>query len=99
MSGKYEGLHNDKQFGMSPVGRLIRDAWVFGLLPDTEQCAGWSAGMLQNLYEKVHAEWMKYGHLPSRLPPELQQRHSELHSHAISEAKAKGWDAELGEGD
>ena len=76
MSGKYEGLDNDKQFGMSPVGRLIRDAWVFGLLPDTEQCAGWSAGMLQYLYEKVHTEWMKYGHLPSRLPPELQQRHT-----------------------
>ena len=37
MSGKYEGLHNDKQFGMSSVGRLIRDAWVFGLLPYTEQ--------------------------------------------------------------
>jgi hypothetical protein len=99
MSGKYEGLDNDSQFGMSPVGRLIRDAWVFGLLPETEQCAGWNAGMLQNLYEKVHNEWAKYGHLPSRLPPELQQRHGELHGSAISDAKANGWNAELGDDD
>lgn len=99
MSGKYEGLSNDSQFGMSPVGRLIRDAWVFGLLPETEQCAGWSAGMLQNLYEKVHEEWNKYGHLPSRLPPELQQRHHELHNDAITAAKANGWHNELGDDD
>lgn len=99
MSGKYDGLDNDQQFGMSPVGTMIRDAWVFGLLPETEQCAGWNPGMLQNLYEKVHTEWAKYGHLPSRLPPELQQRHYEMHSRAIAAAKAKGWDAELGEDD
>ena len=97
MNGKYEGLGNDSQFGMSPVGRLIRDAWVFDLLPETQNCEGWTAGMLQNLYEQVHTEWMKYGHLPSRLPPELQQRHSDLHSSAIRDARAKGWDSELGD--
>lgn len=99
MSGKYEGLNHDSQWGMSPIGQLIRDAWVFGLLPENQQCEGWDTGMMQNLYEKVHHEWGKYGHLPSRLPTELQQRHYELHSRAINAAKIKGWSAELGEDD
>lgn len=99
MSGQYAGLQSDAQFGMSPVGTLIRDAWIFGILPETEQCAGWNAGMLQDLYEKVHAEWSKYGHLPSRLPPELQQRHEKIHAHAMAKARALGWNAELDEND
>lgn len=99
MSGKYAGLQQDKQFGMSPVGTLIRDAWVFGCLPEHEDCAGWDAGRLQNLYEQVHAQWEKYGHLPSRLPEDLKARHAEIHERAIAAAKVQGWQAELGEDD
>lgn len=96
---KYEGVHNDAQYGMSQAAKLIRDAWVFGLLPEEVDGAGWTPGMLQNLYEKVHAEWAKYGHLPSRLPPELRERHHAIHERGMQEAKARGWNSELGEND
>lgn len=99
MSGKYAGLNQDPQFGMTPAGTMIRDAWIFGLLPETQDCTGWDVGMLQNLYEQVHREWEKYGHLPSRLPPELQARHEAVHKAAIQAARAQGWDAELSEDD
>ena len=54
---------------------------------------------MQTLYEKVHAAWEPYAHLPSRLPDDLRERHMRLYSEAITSAKAKGWDAELKEDD
>ncbi len=99
MSERYSGMHQDKNAGMTPTGTLIRDAWVFGILPETQDCAGWDAGMLQNLYEKVHHAWEPYGHLPSRLPTELRLRHEQIHAAAIQRAREQNWNPELGEDD
>jgi hypothetical protein len=96
---RYVGLYNDDNFGMTHWGQMVKDAWVFGLIPDTEDCAGWSAGQMQVLYERIWAEWEKYAHLPSRLPEALQQRYLRIHQEAIERAKSKGWDPELGEDD
>jgi len=93
----YLGLQDDRHGGMSHLGRIVRDAWVFGLLPETETCAGWSASQMQNLYEKVAATWEPYAHLPSRLPAELRARHTRIYEEAIAKARALGWDPELGE--
>ena len=84
---------------MSVTGRTIRDAWVFGILPETDGCEGRSLGELQNLSEKVHQAWAPYGHLPSHLPPELAERHARIYSAAIEAARARGWDPELGDDD
>ena len=70
----YVGIHADVYGGMTDIGRMIRDAWVFGLLPEGEGFAGKSAGDLQNLFEAVHKAWEPHGQLPSRLPPELANR-------------------------
>jgi hypothetical protein len=35
----------------------------------------------------------------SRLPPDLQERHSRIYSEAIEKARAAGWDPELGDSD
>jgi hypothetical protein len=56
-------------------------------------------GRMQNLMEQVQDEWDKYGNLPSRLPPELRQRHAEIYARATEMAQAKGWNPELGEDD
>lgn len=95
----YAGLHNDDNGGMTNLGQIVKDGWVFGFIPDSEDCAGWNAGQMQNLYEQTHAEWEKYGHLPSHLPPDLLARYMRIQQAAIAEAKARGWDAELGEDD
>ena len=95
----YVGLDNEANGGMTAIGRIIRDAWVFGLLPEGDMCAGRSAADLQILFDRVHAAWEPYGQLPSRLSPELAERHARIHAQAIEQARAKGWSAELGDDD
>ncbi|MBS0298622.1 MAG: hypothetical protein JSR32_01605 [Proteobacteria bacterium] len=95
----YAGINQDENEGLTHLGRIVRDAWVFGILPETETCAGWSGSQMQTLYEKVHAAWEPYAHLPSRLPDELRARHMRLYSEAITKAKAKGWDTKLKDDD
>ena len=88
---KYVGIHNDVEGGMTPIGKIIRDAWVFGLIPETQTCEGWNAGQVQTLYDSVDAEWSKYGHLPSNLPDDLKAKHTEIYKLATKQARAKGW--------
>lgn len=86
------GVRNDHRAGISDAGRIIRDAWLFGILPETEDGAGWSYDRIQELYDQVYKEWMKYGHLVSRLPPELRERHQRIYDEAIHQARKHGWD-------
>ena len=95
----YVGINKDTNAGLTHLGRIVRDAWVFGILPETETCADWNSAQMQNLYEKVYAAWEPYAHLPSRLPEELQQRHTKVYAEAIVAAKRSGWDAELKDDD
>jgi hypothetical protein len=95
----YAGLDNEENFGITLTGRLIRDAWVFGLAPEGETFAGRRLDELQVLFEQVHNAWEPYAHLPSRLPPELAERHARIHGDAIAKAKAAGWSAELDDDD
>jgi hypothetical protein len=96
MSKTYAGFHHDNH-GITQLGRIVLDAWVFGFIPETEDCTGWEIGRLQQLMDQISDEWDKYANLPSRLPPELQQRHTEIYAKAVADARIKGWDPELGE--
>ncbi|MBI5451140.1 MAG: hypothetical protein HY940_07250 [Gammaproteobacteria bacterium] len=98
-SNLYVGIDQDRDGGMTPAGTMIRDAWVFGVIPESETCAGWTSQRLQDLYEKVYTKWLPYGHLVSNLPPELRERHARIHGEAFARAKAMGWQAELGDDD
>ncbi|NCA87900.1 MAG: hypothetical protein EOM92_03000 [Gammaproteobacteria bacterium] len=95
----YQGIHADRFGGMTPTGNIIRDAWVFGIIPEEQDCAGWLVAGIEDLYDKVSAAWQPYGHLPSRLPPELRERHDRIHAAAIARARQLGWDPELGDED
>jgi len=93
----YMGIDEDYFGGMTPTGTLIRDAWVFGLLPETETCQGWTYDRMELLYDQVHQAWQPYGHLVSRLPPELRERHTRIFEGAIARARAQGWEAGIEE--
>ena len=95
----YVGIDQDSNAGLTHLGRMVRDAWIFGILPETETCAGWDASRMQNLYEQVYAAWEPYAHLPSRLPEALRVKHSRFYADAIDNARGEGWDPELGEDD
>lgn len=92
----YPGFHQDTH-GMTVLGRVVLDGWLFGIIPETEDCAGWNLQRMQMLMNQVEAAWDQHGNLPSRLPPELRQRHTELYDMATERAKSRGWDPELDE--
>ena len=91
----YDGIDKDPSGAMNPTGNIIRDAWVFSLIPETETCAGWNVAGLESLYDKVTKAWEPYGHLASNLPPELRERHTRIYAAAIRHARECGWDPEL----
>jgi hypothetical protein len=90
----YIGIDNDVHGAMTTIGKIIRDAWVFELIPETESCEGWSQGQIDVLLDKVNAEWDKYGCMVSQLPAALRERHRRIHDAAIRAAKAAGWSGE-----
>jgi hypothetical protein len=90
----YSGFHADTH-GMTMLGRIVLDAWLFGLIPREEDCAGWDLQRMQQLMDQVNREWDQYGNLPSRLPPELKARHAELYDWALQRARERGWNPEL----
>lgn len=87
----YVGIDNDVNGGMTTIGKIIRDAWVFGLLEETETCKGWNLAGVDALLDKVNKEWDKYGCLFSHLPEDLRKRHERIHGAAIKRAKQAGW--------
>jgi hypothetical protein len=93
-SQKYVGVHNDRFGGMTGVGKIVRDAWVFGFIPETETCEGWEQGRIDALKEQVNQEWDKYACLVSQLPEELFERHKRIYAEAVTQAKEAGWSGE-----
>ncbi len=95
----YVGIDKDAKGGMTPTGNIIRDAWVFDLIPESETCTGWTVQGIDALYDKVTRAWAPYGHMVSRLPPELQEKHRRIYDAAVANARNHGWDPELGDED
>jgi len=91
----YVGIDQEILGGMTSIGKLIRDAWVFGVIPETETCAGWNLARIDALLHKVNDEWDKYGCLVSHLPAELRDRHERIHGEAMERARAAGWSGEV----
>ena len=92
----YAGFNNDSH-GITIFGRVVLDGWLFGFIPETEDCAGWDLTRMQALMTRIEAKWDEYGNLPSRLPPELREKHAELYARATERAQRRGWDPELGD--
>ena len=97
-SGKvYEGIEKDPTGAMNPTGNIIRDAWVFELIPESETCAGWTLERLDALYDLVSDEWHKYGHQVSQLPQSLRDRHRRIYEQAVRRARELGWEPDMEE--
>lgn len=92
----YPGYWQDGH-GITLLGRVVLDAWVFGFLPDDEDCAGWELSRMQLLMHRVENEWDRHGNLPSRLPEALAERHRQIYARAMKHASQQGWSAELQE--
>ena len=91
----YVGIHKEVNGGMTTIGKIIRDAWVFGIISESETCEGWNLQGIDALLQKVNVEWDKYGCLVSRLPEELFERHQRIHGEAVKTAREAGWSGEF----
>ena len=93
----YVGIHKDAKGAMNPTGNVIRDAWVFGVIPESETCEGWTVQRIDALYDTVTKAWEPYGHLVSNLPDDLRQRHQRIYAAAVERGRREGWNPELDE--
>ena len=91
----YCGIDRDEYGGMTPIGNIIKDAWVFGILPEDETCENWAYSRLQVIHDQTKHEWDKYGCLVSNLPDELRQRHARIYQQAMDAARECGWDPDI----
>lgn len=91
----YVGIDKEINGGMTTIAKIIRDAWVFDLIEESETCEGWNLAGIDALLDKVNKEWDKYGCLVSNLPPELFEKHQRIHAKGIEEAQAMGWRGEM----
>ena len=92
---KYVGVDNDLNGGMTTIGKIIRDAWVFSLVEESETCEGWNLAGIDALLDRVNDEWDKYGCLVGNLPADLYEKHKRIHDMAIQNARAVGWSGEI----
>jgi len=90
----YVGIDDDVHGGMTTIGKTIRDAWVFGLIKETETCEGWDLSRVNALLQRTNKEWDKYGCMVSQLPEDLSRRHREIHDAGVTRARAAGWTGE-----
>jgi len=90
-SKTYAGIDKDEGGGMSPTAKIVRDAWAFGLIPETETCEGWRVHQIEALWVQVNSEWDKYGFRVGAMPPEVQERYLRIQKAAVDRAKAAGW--------
>lgn len=93
-SRTYPGLDHDAGAGMSPTAKIIRDAQSFGLIEPGETCKGWPVHRLEALWEKVGAEWERYGFRVAAMPGDLRARYLALQAEATARARARGWSGE-----
>ena len=92
---KYPGIRSDVFGGMTDIGHIVRDAWVFGLISETETCQGWERSQIDDLYAKVHQAWEPHGHMVSCLPADLRERHERIYTEAVKQARELGWSPDI----
>ena len=96
---RYVGIDKDIDGGMTDTGKIIRDAWAFGLIDENETCEGWMPQGIEDLWRKVNQEWEKYNFLVSNLPQDIRERFMRIQTEALEKAKAAGWNPELSDSD
>ena len=95
----YIGLHNDATGGMNPIGNIIRDAWVFGIIPETETCEGWTIDRIGALDDEVKKAWEPHEHLASKLPPDLRARYDRIYRQIFEANQQNDKSSDLDEND
>ncbi|MCH9741913.1 MAG: hypothetical protein K0U21_01765 [Proteobacteria bacterium] len=90
----YPGLDNDQWGGFTHTGEIIRNARIFGFIPENETCQGWRMDQIEVLWDKVNDYWDQHGAQANKLPPEVFSKFEQVHAAAMEKAKSMGWTPE-----
>ena len=91
---RYVGIDNDLHGGMTDTGKIIRDAWIFEIIPETETCENWNVQGIQTLWDQVNEKWSEFGYQVNNLPGDVRERFDRIQKAAIDRARREGWDPE-----
>ncbi len=94
-SKHYVGILKDQHGGMTDTGKVIREAWAFGIIEESETCEGWLSAGIEDLWRQVHEEWEKYGFMVNNLPDDIKEKYLRIQREAIERAKKEGWDPDI----
>ena len=53
----HPGVLDDHDGGLTLLGRTVMDAWVFGLIPETQTCSERTPAQMQELADRVSQAW------------------------------------------
>ncbi len=87
----YVGIDQDLNGGMTDTGKIIRDAWAFGLIPETETCTGWTVPRIEALWQQVQDRWGSHGFRVADLPEPIRGRYLAIQAEAAARARDAGW--------
>ena len=65
----YAGIDHEEHNGMTMTGRIIRDAWVFGLLPEGEGFAGNTRAICKTCLKRCTPRGIRMASCPAAYPP------------------------------
>lgn len=91
----YCGIYKDEAGGLTPLGRIVMDAWVFEIIPASEPCEGWDAARMQELSNRVTAAWASFDNDPRNLPDDLRMRHAMIYEQALARGGRAEWDPNI----
>lgn len=91
----YCGVYNDEAGGLTSLGRIVMDAWVFEIIPGSETCEGWDASRMEALSNQVAAVWVQYDNEPRNLPDDLRMRHAMIYERARMRGEQAEWDSNI----
>jgi len=92
---RYVGIYKDQYGGMTDTGKIIRDAWIFEIIPEDETCEGWLPQGIEELWRKTQEHWERHGYSVSDLPQDIQARFYRIQEAALERARRAGWAPEL----
>lgn len=92
---KCAGIYNDETGELTTFGQVVMDAWVFEIIPASENCEGWDDSRMQALSDEVSAAWQPYENSPRNLPDDLRMRHAMIHEQARMHGERPDWDENI----
>ena len=80
---QYVGIDNAVNGGTTDIGKLIREARAYGILPESKTCNGFTSQVSDESWEKVQKAWRPHGFQVDNLSAEIRERYWRIQTAAM----------------